>query len=235
MRIGGARALTGARAVSTERVLAETEHLFAEVFHEVADGIVIASLEDRRILEVNDAYCRMFGFTPARKSLVIRRRSSGSSRASTSRMRAHASCRDERCSRRREIAITTKSGDPRTVAVSPAGDPWWRGEGADHVRDVTERVVRERALRMRAAEQRVLAELGLGALTHVPPAELIERAVRAVAARSAWRSSPSMSCWPMEICLCARRSGSGPPQSACSEAARARARRRGTRCCPRSR
>ena len=117
LRIAGARSLTGARAGSTERVLAETEHLFAEVFHEVADGIVIASLEDQRILEVNDAYCRIVGYsreevvgrTPAELGILPRIDLQGAHARATT---------DEGGLAEREFAIRTKTGDQRTVGVS---------------------------------------------------------------------------------------------------------------------
>ena len=49
-----------------------------------------------------------------------------------------------------------------------------------NARDVSDRVVRERLLGVRAAEQKALAELGLLALTHASPEDLIGQAVRAV-------------------------------------------------------
>jgi PAS domain S-box-containing protein len=179
LRIAGARSLTGARAASTERILAETEHLFAEVFHEVADGILIASLEDRRILEVNDAYCRIVGY--AREEIV------GHTPVELGILTGF-DWEDVRWRviknkefAEREIAITTKSGDRRTVAVTARLVTLGGASRAlVNVRDVTDRVLREDMLRVRAAEQKALAELGLRALTRASPAELIDRALRAV-------------------------------------------------------
>ena len=59
LRVSGLRALVGDRARSTEQVLADTQLLFAEVFHRVDQGIVIGRLDDGVIVEVNDAFCRM--------------------------------------------------------------------------------------------------------------------------------------------------------------------------------
>ena len=64
-------------------------HLFAEVFHGVADGIVVVDFEAAKILEVNEAYCRLFGY--AREELVGQTpTSSGSSPRSISRTYAPA-------------------------------------------------------------------------------------------------------------------------------------------------
>ncbi len=179
LRIAGARSLTGARAPSTERVLAETEHLFAEVFHQVADGIVIASIEDRRILEVNDAYCRIVGYareelvghTPVELGILTG--------IDLEEMRTRV-IRNEGLAER-EIAVTTKSGVPRTLALTARPVTVGGAERAlINVRDVTDRVAREQMLRVRAAQQKTLAELGLGALTRAAPTNLIDQAVRAV-------------------------------------------------------
>lgn len=179
LRIAGARLLTGARAASTERVLAETEHLFAEVFHEVADGIVITSLEDWRILEVNDSCCRIVGYareevvghTPVELCILTG--------IDLEDMRARV-IRGGGLGEQ-EIAITTKTGDQRTLAVT-ARTVTLGGvvRALINVRDVSDRVVRERTLRTRAAEQKALAELGLLTLARASSADLIDQAVRAV-------------------------------------------------------
>ncbi|MGA2926551.1 MAG: PAS domain S-box protein [Solirubrobacteraceae bacterium] len=179
LRIAGARSLTGGSAVSTRRILAETEHLFAEVFREVVDGIVIASLEDQTILEVNEAYCRIVGYireenvghTPPELGIVTQ--------FDLDDMRARVI--KDREFAERELEITTKSGERRTVAVTARLVTLGGAERAlVNVRDVSDRVVRERLLGVREAEQKALAELGLRALTHASPAELIDQAVRAV-------------------------------------------------------
>ncbi len=179
LRIAGARSLTSGGAASTERILAEREHLFAKVFHEVADGVLIASLEDRRTLEVNDAYCRIAGF--AREEIV------GHAVAELGVLSApdvedmYASLTRDQKAAERDIAITTKSGERRTASVTARLVTLG---GADralvNVRDVTERVAREQMLRVRATEQSALAELGLRALTHATPLDLIDSAVRIV-------------------------------------------------------
>ena len=179
LRIAGAMSLTGARAGSTEQVLAETEHLFAEVFHEVADGIIIGNLEPAMVLEVNEACCRLIGY--AREEIV------GHTLADLGVLTG-ADLEDMRARTigaegvaEREFVITTKSGDQRTVAMTAR--PVTLGgvvRTLVTIQDVSDRVDRERALDTRAAQQKALAELGLRALTHVTPAELIDRAVRAV-------------------------------------------------------
>lgn len=58
LRLNGLRALVG-DSRSTEQTLADTQLLFAEVFHRVDQGIVIARLDDRVMVEVNDAFCRL--------------------------------------------------------------------------------------------------------------------------------------------------------------------------------
>ncbi len=179
LRIAGARSLTGARAASTERVLAETEHLFAEVFHQVADGILIASLEDRRILEVNDAYCRIVGY--AREELVGHTPTELGILTGIDLEHMRARTIKHEGLVEHEIAVTTKTGDQRTLAVTTRSVTLGDADRAlVNVRDVTDRVVRERTLRTRAAEQKALADLGLRTLTHTPPADLIDQAVRAV-------------------------------------------------------
>jgi DNA-binding transcriptional LysR family regulator len=60
-RISGLRALLGRPAVSTERLLSETERFLATIFHAVADGIALLSADDGVILEVNDALTRLVG------------------------------------------------------------------------------------------------------------------------------------------------------------------------------
>ena len=118
--------------------------------------------------------------TRVRRSSGTHRPSSGSSPSLTSGMCAPVSSGAEN-SRRRELAITTKSGEQRTVAVTARLVTVGGAKRAlVNVRDVTDRVVRERLLGVRAAQQKALAELGLRALTHAAPAELIDRAVRAV-------------------------------------------------------
>ncbi|MGO9902728.1 MAG: PAS domain S-box protein [Solirubrobacteraceae bacterium] len=162
-----------------KRVLAEAEPLFAEVFHEAADGIVITSLEDRRILEVNDAYCRIVGY--AREEVVGRTPVELGilTGIDLEDMRARV-MRDEGLAGH-EIAITTKTGDQRTLAVTARRVTLGGAQRAlISLRDVSDRVVREQTLRTRAAEQKALAELGLRALTRAPPADLIDQAVRAV-------------------------------------------------------
>ena len=58
-RVRGLQAVVGDRTQSTEQVLVDTELLFAEVFHRVDQGILIARTEDRVVVEVNDACCRI--------------------------------------------------------------------------------------------------------------------------------------------------------------------------------
>ena len=179
LRIAGARSLTGAQAVSTERVLAETEHLFAEVFHEVGDGIAIASLEDRRILEANDAYCRIVGY--AREEIVGRTSAEPGVLSALDLADMHARVTSEDGTAEGEIAITSKSGEQRTAAVMARLVTLGGVRRVlVNVRDVTERVERERMLRVRAAQQKALAELGLRALRRATAAELIDHAARAV-------------------------------------------------------
>ncbi len=179
LRIAGARSLTGARAASTERVLAETERLFAEVFHQVADGIVIASVEDWRILEVNDAYCRIVGY--AREELVGHNPVELGILTGTDLEDMRARVIGGEALAEHEIAITTKTGDQRTLVVTARPVTLGGAERAlINVRDVTDRVVRQQLLRTRAAEQKALAELGLRALTHAAAADLIDQAVHVV-------------------------------------------------------
>lgn len=69
-RISGLRALLGRPAVSTERLLSETERFLATIFHAVGDGIALLSAEEGVILEVNDAFARLVG--EKREALVGR-------------------------------------------------------------------------------------------------------------------------------------------------------------------
>ena len=61
-RISGLASVMGKRAPSAERMLADTERLFADVFHLIDEGIVIFEPADYRVIEVNDAYTRLIGY-----------------------------------------------------------------------------------------------------------------------------------------------------------------------------
>lgn len=45
--------------------LAQSERNFREIFHSTHDAIVVSRLSDGRILEANEAACRMYGYEPA--------------------------------------------------------------------------------------------------------------------------------------------------------------------------
>ncbi len=154
--------------------------LFAEVFQGVADGIVIVDLEAQQILEVNDAYCLISGYD--RDEIVGHTPDELGILTTVDFEDVRTRLTNDREFAERELAITTKSGLRRTVAVTARMVEIGSDKRAlINVRDVTDRVARERLLGVREAEERALAELGLRALTHASPAELIDRAVRAVA------------------------------------------------------
>ncbi|MGO9955744.1 MAG: EAL domain-containing protein [Solirubrobacteraceae bacterium] len=131
------------------------------------------------VLEVNDSYCRIVGYE--REEIV------GHAPVEPGILTA-IDLEDMRARVIRgvglaehELAITTKTGDQRTLAVT-ARPATIGGAEREQVkaRDVSDRDVREHTLRTRAAEQKALAELGLRTLTHATPEELIDQAVRAV-------------------------------------------------------
>lgn len=163
LRIAGARGVVGARPTSTERVLSDTEMLFAKVFHSVSDGIVILRPEDGYVYEANDAAVRdaeterleVIGRTVTELGVV--------SQATYQRLLG-AVRRDGEVTGY-DLEITTLGGSRRHISVT-AGIITVGGEERFLVTglNVTEAVLREARLRKRAAQHEALAALSLAAL-----------------------------------------------------------------------
>ena len=49
--------------VEVEQLLREREEQYRSIFEANADGLLIIDLEDSRLVEVNPAACRMYGYT----------------------------------------------------------------------------------------------------------------------------------------------------------------------------
>jgi PAS domain S-box-containing protein len=167
LRISGVREVTGRRsAPSTEAVLSETERILAQIFHSSPAGIVISSADGSRIHDVNDAYCNLTGYS--REELLSRD-------FSVTELWDEPRERDGLLDRLGEstesqsemsLTIRRKDGQSRFVAVvvqhvDVGGSPRLFAT----VRDVTERTMAERRSAHRSAQQQVLADAGLKALT----------------------------------------------------------------------
>lgn len=171
--ISGLRSLSGSRGVSTEKVLRETEHFFAEIFHSIDDGVVILSSDEHRILEANAEFARIvgrsrdeiLGRTAAEVGIVSDRQqaeimaaaSAGPLERQTVEIRSGDGTKHVDFS----LRLSTLGGEQRLLGIG---------------RDVTERVRHEREMVRQAAQQQAIAELTLVALRGEPRAALFGRA-----------------------------------------------------------
>lgn len=178
-RISGVRQLSGAAGMSTERVLQETEHVFAAIFHAVDDAIGLFRPEDGITLEANDSFARIFGYS--REDLL------GTSPAELgivpapylAELFANAG---EAGAAAQLVETRTRTGGVRQIEfslqrITLSGELRLLGVG----RDVTERVQHERLLLKRAAQQEALARLSLAALGGESQEDLFARSAELVA------------------------------------------------------
>ncbi len=178
-RISGLRRISGADAVSTEHVLQETEHIFAEIFHAVRDAIGVFHPENAVILEANDAFAKTFeysrddliGMTPGDLGLVP-----VPYLAELFAQAVETPVEDQ------VVEAHTRTGASRQIEfsvlpITVGGELRLLGVG----RDVTERVERERQMLKRAAQQEALAGLSLAALAGESQEALFDRAAELVA------------------------------------------------------
>jgi len=180
LRISGVRSLLGLAPPSTERLLSDTESLFATIFHSVSEGIAIARPADGRIDEANDAFCRTFGY--AREEMLGRTGTEIGLITPENRetligpLLASGSIEDV------QVEIVRKDGEQRHVRVSAVlvtigGSERILAAGSD----VTEHVRYERRLAKQASQQRAVAELTLAALENEPLASLCDRSAQLLA------------------------------------------------------
>ena len=180
---GEPRWIRGAVSDITERKEREFElERYRRIVETVDDGIYIADGEDRFTM-VNQAYAEMTGYSREEllgspTSIVVEPETSEAAR------RIQRELADgERRTARLEADVHTADGRTfraeATLAVLPSDDSRYERIGV--VRDVSERVERERELEMRVRQQQVVTELGRRALEDPDLDELFDDAVEAVA------------------------------------------------------
>lgn len=173
-RISGIRALSGATALSTERVLAETEHVFAEIFHASSDAIALCGV-DGSILEVNQAYARLAG--RSRDDIVGRTAVELGVVSREALDAVHQEAAAAGGIATRMIDLRTSTGEVRHVEFS-LRSLTLRARECYLVasRDVTELVRHQRGIVRQAAQQQAMADLTLSALSGEPRAKILTRA-----------------------------------------------------------
>ena len=142
----------------TEAALLESEEKFSKAFRSSPDGISITDLQNGRFIEVNDGYCRLYGYSReemlGHTSLELRIwETAADRRRVTDALLAHGAVRDL------EVRSLTRSGEPRVVLLS-AELIDLRGERClvSVLHDVTDRVQAEASLRESEERFRVAAE-----------------------------------------------------------------------------
>jgi PAS domain S-box-containing protein len=141
-----------------EAALLESEEKFSKAFRSSPDGISITDLESGRFIEVNDGYCRLYGYSReemiGHTSLELKVwETAADRRRVTEALLAHGAVRDL------EVRSLTRSGEPRVILLS-AELIDLRGERClvSVLHDVTDRVQAEASLRESEERFRVAAE-----------------------------------------------------------------------------
>lgn len=176
--ISGLRSLSGSGAPSTEQVLRETEHLFAEIFHSIDDAVAVLDASHGRVLEANRPFAQLTG-RPREELLGCELEELGI--ITSSDFGALVADASEATDRARIVEVRSNR-DVRQLEfwlrpVILRGEQRLLGVG----RDVTSRVRRERRLLKRAAQQQTLADLTLSVLAGEPLPVVFKRSAELLA------------------------------------------------------
>ena len=131
----------------TEEALRESEEKFSKAFRASPDGMAISELETGRYVEINEGYCRLFGY--AREEMLGHTSIElGIWSNPQDRERMVAGLKTDGEVRSLEIHTRTRSGEPRQILLSAdAIDLAGQASLVSVLHDVTDRIRAERALR----------------------------------------------------------------------------------------
>jgi PAS domain S-box-containing protein len=144
-----------------EQAMRESEEKFSKAFQASPDGICITELESGHFMEVNEGYCRIFGY--AREELIGRSavelgifENPGTRGQFTSALLARGSVRD--------MEFTTRKRDGRLILVQASAERMDLGAKqyiVSVIHDITDRKRTEEALREREALFRSYFDLAM--------------------------------------------------------------------------
>jgi PAS domain S-box-containing protein len=177
-----ARAVGVVRDITDRKEYERELERYRRIVETIDDGIYVADDEDRFTM-VNQAYAEMTGYSReellgAPTSMVVEPETT----EAAGRIQRELADGERRTARLEADVHTADGGTFRaeaTLAVLPSDDS--RHERIGVVRDVADRVERERELEMRVRQQQVVTELGRRALEDPDLDELFDDAVEAVA------------------------------------------------------
>ena len=189
--ISGIRELLGRPAggqatAAAETVLAETEALFAHIFHASTDGIIITRVSDGLIYEANEAYCDMLQWP--RESVVGHTSAELSVWADQSqRTQVIETLHDRRSVGGIEVELLTRAREVRYAQaaiqrIEIAGEQRF----LTTFRDVTAQKSAERRLVQQAEQNTALAEIAIRALAGESFKALSELGLRQIIAQPAF-------------------------------------------------
>jgi PAS domain S-box-containing protein len=141
-----------------ERLLHESEERFSKAFQASPDALVISRMDDGRIIEINESFERLFGYSReeaiGKSSLELNMFADP-----TDRQAAIERIRERGCLRNFEIYIRTRSGEERPVNLSIEKiDLRDEAHLLTILHDLTERQQAEQALRASEARYRRVIE-----------------------------------------------------------------------------